>query len=301
MKIDRLLGIVMILVGQKSVTAKALADHFCVSIRTIQRDIDTLSVSGIPITSSQGRNGGYELLQSYTIDKTFLKAEELHLLMDLLKGLSHIISAPDMLHLTDKVNALGEERPAIKGNLIRFDFMPWLPQQSFTDILETLSEAILSKRLVSIEYMNQKGESTQRILECYQLWLKNYAWYVYAFCREKQEFRIFKVNRIENLKPLEESFEPRVLEEKDPFGHLKSQLISLTLKFTYKAKGRLDDYFFKENIVYLEQFILVKTKYPEDQWLYQTLLSFGTEVEVLEPLSIRARMKEMAMEIVGKY
>jgi predicted DNA-binding transcriptional regulator YafY len=209
MKIDRLLGIIMLLIQQRGMTAKALAEHFDVSVRTIQRDIDTLSISGIPITALKGPNGGYGLLESYTLDKTFLKPEELSLLTDLINGFGHIIRDAKLLNLTDKINALNQEPRNEYESLIRFDFMPWLPHIHIKEKLEAITKAITSRSLVSITYINQKSEETERTIECYQLWLKENSWYVYAFCREKNEFRIFKLNRIKALQLSEELYEPR--------------------------------------------------------------------------------------------
>jgi predicted DNA-binding transcriptional regulator YafY len=301
MKIDRLLGIVMLLIQQRGMTAKALAEHFDVSVRTIQRDIDTLSVSGIPITALKGPNGGYGLLESYTLDKTFLKPEELHLLTDLINGFGHIIRDGKLLNLTDKINSLNNEPRYEYESLIRFDFMPWLPHLHIKKKLEAITKAITSRLLATITYVNQKSEETLRTIECYQLWLKETSWYVYAYCREKQEFRIFKLNRIKSLDISGETFEPRYFQVEDPFEYMQKELIDIELKFNMSAQGRIEDYFTEEDIRYTKDYILVKTKYPYDSWLCRTLLSFGAEVKVISPLRLQKDIKAIAQQIIENY
>jgi predicted DNA-binding transcriptional regulator YafY len=301
MKLERLLGIIMILINQKGITAKALASRFSVSIRTIQRDMEVLSVSGIPILSTTGPNGGYSLLDNYTINKTFLKKEELRLLTDLLNGLEKIISSTEVKYLSDKMKAISGEEVSLINQHIRFDFTPWLPHHSIKEKLEELSEAILSHEILEITYRDQKGNKTLREVEAYQLWMKDYAWYVYCFCSERKDYRAFKINRIEAIKPLGQYFQPRDFIIEDPFKSLKGKLIPIKLKFNLTAIGRLEDYFSFEDIKYYEDYIMIETLYPDDEWLDQILLSFGNAVEVISPLHIIERIKKQAFNIYQKY
>ncbi len=77
MKIDRLIGILSILLQEETITAPVLAEQFEVSRRTISRDIDTLCQAGIPIVTRQGINGGISIMDGYTIDRTLLTGSEM--------------------------------------------------------------------------------------------------------------------------------------------------------------------------------------------------------------------------------
>jgi len=98
MQINRLFEIIYILLNKKSITAKELAEHFEVSVRTIYRDIDILSIAGIPIYTSQGKGGGISLLDDYVLDKSLLSEQEQKEILYALQSLT-VANVPD----TDKV------------------------------------------------------------------------------------------------------------------------------------------------------------------------------------------------------
>ncbi len=77
MKIDRLIGILSILLQRDKITASELAEKFEVSRRTIVRDIEDISKAGIPITASQGRNGGISIMDGFKLDRTLLSSEDM--------------------------------------------------------------------------------------------------------------------------------------------------------------------------------------------------------------------------------
>ena len=77
MKLERLIGILSILLQQDKITALELAEKFEVSVRTILRDIDDISKAGIPITTSQGQGGGISIMDGYKIDRTLLSSSEM--------------------------------------------------------------------------------------------------------------------------------------------------------------------------------------------------------------------------------
>lgn len=301
MKLERLIGILMILLHERNVTAKSLADRFSVSVRTIQRDIDVLSVSGIPVTAAKGPAGGYGLLAGYTLDKTYLRKEEFKLLADLLGGLEKLLRQVGFADIREKVNAVSGKESLLNTEKIRFDFMPWLPQHALQEQLSQILDAIGDHMLIEIDYTDQKGNATRRRIEPYQLVMKDYAWYVHGYCLERRGFRYFKVLRIKGLKVTETLFEPRHVPTEEPFASLRDKLTDIKLKFSLSAIGRLEDYFSEKDIMYMEDHILVQTRYPDDPWLYQFLMSFGKSVEVLEPAHVRERLRDEAQSILRMY
>jgi Predicted transcriptional regulator len=302
MKLERLVGIIMILLHDRHITAKVLANRFNVSVRTIQRDIDILSIAGIPIISAIGPGGGYSLMDNFTLDKTFLKKDEMKLLTDLLGGLEKIFCQMGFKDIKDRMNVISiKDSDDVDIESIRFDFMPWLPQYGIKEKLSQILDAITNHRLIELDYLDQKGNSTCRRMEPYQLVMKDYAWYVYGYCMERNGFRYFKVIRIKQSRVLEEVFKPRTVMIEEPFVDLQDRLIGLKLKFSLNAAGRIEDYFPDTDTRYNEDHILVQTHYPEDAWLYQLLLSFGKEVEVLEPVHVRERMQTEVKELLNIY
>lgn len=301
MKLERLIGILMILLNESPVTAKSLSTRFNVSVRTIQRDIDILSVAGIPVLASKGPTGGYSLIDTYTIDKTYLKKDEMKLFMDLLDGLEKLLGRAGFTGIKEKIKAIGAREPYLYPEKLRFDFMPWLPRHILTERFALIFDAINSYTLVEIDYRDQRGNITNRRVEPYQLVMKDYAWYMYGYCLKRKEFRYFKVIRINGFKVLKIIFEPRPIPVEEPFAGLKDKLINIKLRFSMSEIGRIEDFFSVADIQYIGDHIIVQTLYPDDSWLYQTLLSFGKNVEVMEPAHIRKKLQDEAQEILCMY
>lgn len=121
MKIDRLFSIVNILLNKKLVTAKELAEHFQVSIRTIYRDIEILSTNNIPIYSVKGKGGGISILEGYAIDKTMLSDNEQKQILMALES----VSATGKINVDESLLKLGNVFNKSNTNWIQIDFSPW--------------------------------------------------------------------------------------------------------------------------------------------------------------------------------
>jgi predicted DNA-binding transcriptional regulator YafY len=301
MKLERLIGIIMILLHERNVTTKMLSQRFLVSVRTIQRDIDILSAAGIPIISSRGSAGGYSLLDSFTLKSVFLKKDEMKILTDLLGGLEKLLQQAGITNIKEKIGAIRGKNAYLDMGIIRFDFMPWLPQYELQERIVCISDAITNNNVIEVHYRDQDGLLTYRELEPYQLVMKDYAWYLYGYCLIRNDFRYFKLTRIEHLSKMDKVFEPRNFSIENPFNELKNNLIKIKLKFNTNAIGRLEDYFPRQDINYLKDYILVETNYPEDSWLYRTLLSFGKDVEVIEPIYMRDKLQTEIKTMLNIY
>jgi len=122
MKINRLTEIIIILLNKKIVTAKELADKFEVSTRTIYRDIEELSLSGIPVYMSKGKNGGISLLEEYSINKTILSDKDKQSLIVALKTLE-ATKYPEIDSVTNKISFMLNREEL--SNWIDIDFSKW--------------------------------------------------------------------------------------------------------------------------------------------------------------------------------
>ena len=107
MKADRLVSIIMILLEKKRVGAQELADLFEVSPRTIYRDMEAISMAGIPVRSISGVGGGFEIMPGYKVDQKVFSADDLSAL---LMGLSNLSG---MIRCDELVNALAKDRSII--------------------------------------------------------------------------------------------------------------------------------------------------------------------------------------------
>jgi len=301
MQIDRLLEIILLLLNKGHVTAKELSKQFGVSTRTIYRDIDTLSLAGIPVYSSKGKGGGIELLQEYTIDKSFLSEKEQKNIIFALQSLN-AAQFPDIEMTLEKINQVFKN--VSKTNWIEVDFSYWGSSKEEKDKFNILKEAVLTKRLIAFDYYNSYGAKTSRLIEPLKLIFKSKAWYVYGYCRLKQDYRIFRISRIRSLSLCDDFFEREMPEDFDIDSDQTkmSQIVLIKLKFSQEAFYRVYDDFDGDTCEYGDDNSLTVTIHlPFDEWIIGYILSFGSFVEVLEPDFVKDIIIKRAEEIIKKY
>lgn len=220
MKADRLVSIVMILLERERVGAQELADLFEVSLRTIYRDMDAISMSGIPLCSKSGAGGGFEILPEYKVDKKVFSADELSALLMGLNNLSGMVRREDLVHTLAKVRSFipaGRAREVeIKANQICIDTDPWMGNGNIRQHLEIVKSALQENKLLSFTYIDGHGNKTERVVEPYQLVLKSGRWYFQGYCRSRNDYSLFRLSRMTDLQMLQETYSPRDFEKADP-------------------------------------------------------------------------------------
>lgn len=302
MKIDRLIGIVTILLQKEKVTTAQLAERFEVSQRTIQRDIDNICKAGIPIVSMQGYGGGLSIAEGYKIDKTLLTQKELSAIFVGLKSIDTIskynYTQSLMEKLTNEKSTILDERNRVIIHLASFY------QESLPEKIDVIKEAINNRELISFQYCSEKGES-ERIIEPYFIMFRWFAWYVYGYCLAKQDFRLFKLNRLSELQNLKTSYEERYISEKELNfdNYIWRDDIKLVALFDMRVKYRLiDDYGLGcvtlDNQTGKLRFENVFTNY---NYLLQWILSYGDAVKVIEPPNLVDSIRQNAKSILAQY
>lgn len=295
MSVNRLFEIVYLLLERKQVTASQLAQRFEVSIRTIYRDIDTLSASGIPIYTTQGKGGGIALMDHYVLDRAAFSEEEQRQLLTALQSLSGTARVEAAETLT-KLSALFRRE---EEDWLRVDLSRWGSSGPDGQKFDLLRQAILCRRVIAFAYVSSYGQCTQRRVFPARLVFKGQSWYLQGWCLRKEAYRTFKVSRMLSLEdtgePFDQTLDPPPLES-DPSQVLSG--VPIQLRFAPWMAYRVYDEF-DEGCVQREEdgALLVQASFPEDQWLYGYLLSFGTAVEVLSPSSLRQRLALLAREI----
>ena len=296
MQISRLFEIVYILLGKKTVTAKELSERFGVSARTIYRDVETLSGAGIPIYMSKGKGGGISLLENFVLNKSMLSESEQNEILTALSALRSV-------NYTESQNALSK-LSGIFGkasqNWIKVNFSHW---HGFDRKFVTIKEAILSKKVISFDYHGRGQDKTSRLAEPLQLRFNVNAWYLYAFCQNRQDMRTFKISRMENVKITDAVYD-RVFNEKNeqPQNCDMSSFVRLVLKIDNSQGYRIFDEFSDSEVLKNDDDSFTITLcYPEDEWVYGYILSFGHYAEVLEPPHIRTIISERLKKSLDKY
>ncbi|MBO7744328.1 YafY family transcriptional regulator [Paenibacillus sp. MWE-103] len=311
MKIQRLLGITMALLSQRRVNAQTLADKFEVSLRTIYRDVETINTAGIPIVSFTGTDGGYEIMEQFRIDRQIVTFEDLQSILVALRGVQASLDDKEMDGLLTKIKALiaRSERNRMEelGETLMFDTNLWhgggLKDKS---ILGALRQAAKNRYVASFDYTNTDGIVEQREAEPIGLAWKGYAWYLYAYCRLRSDYRTFRLSRISGLRIRTEHFASRGvrMEELDArWGSKESgPMVELALRFDSRLRVRVEEAFGLDKVERQEDgTLLVRASYPDNSWMYGMLLSYGPDVQVVEPPAVADKIKELGRQIYANY
>lgn len=292
---SRLFKILYYLLDKGSATAPELAAKFEVSPRTIYRDVEVLSGTGIPIYTEPGRNGGIGLLGDFIIDRALLSEQEKKEILTALQTLSATGYSSDGEMLT-KLSALFH---VDMGNWLEVDFSRWGNFSGDNTKFEHLKNALIQHKEIKIVYENTRSERSERIVQPLKLSYQSKSWYLKAFCLQKQDFRIFKLNRITALDILPQTFVPRPFPESEEY--LQPDCPQITLLFSREIAYRVYDEFDTAQIEKQKNGdFIAHARMPVDSWLIGYLLSFGTQVEVLEPAFVKEQLALQAKKIYEK-
>lgn len=298
MKGNRLFEIIYTLLDKKNVTAKELAEHFEVSQRTIYRDIEDLSQAGVPIYMTKGKGGGISLLSDFILNKAILSQKEKKEILAAMQGLNAVNKSEFNGVLSKLSSFLGGDNE----NWIEVDFSNWDKNNTLGEKFTTIKNSIINKNLISFEYFNSNGKLLERIVEPLKLVFKGQGWYLYAYCREREDNRFFKLTRMSNINIILENFNrtvPNKIFSEEDTGYY-NELIHFKLRIDKKLAFRIYDEFHNYSLDDNGDFI-VNLDFPSGDWLFGYLMSFGEYIEVLEPLNIRDEIKKKLMYALKKY
>lgn len=297
MKIDRLIGIITILLQNDKVTAPQLAERFEVSRRTINRDIEDICKAGIPVVSTQGYGGGLSIADGYKFDKSFFTKEELQTVLAGLRGMDSVSKKSTFVSLLDKLSDKGQR--VVADDIIIIDLASHY-QTSLTQKIEMIKKAIWMKHILSFQYYYKKGEAKRRI-EPYRLIFKWSSWYVFGFCLDRQAYRLFKLNRLWDLQINGETFMEREIPEKElSFGdYLAAGCFHLKAVFAKSEKHRLiEEYGIDSYSVRQDERLLFERDFASYENMREWIWSFGDKVSVLAPKELRDERKKQAENII---
>ena len=297
MKDNRLFRILYYILEKGKVTASELADKFEVSVRTIYRDIDSISSAGIPIYALQGKGGGIEIAEDFVLSKSLLSENEKQQIMSALQGLDNTAIQHENELLT-KLSALFKMK---NTSWIEVDFNNWQNNKMYEKTFNDIKSAILSKNIVSFTYFSSNEKETSRRVKPVRLLFKGQDWYLCALCLLRNDFRYFKLSRIKNLEThtekFDDNFEDVVLKKEMPYENT----VHIKVKFDRKAAFRVYDELNGEITEDDEGNLYAEIEIPNDHNLFNYIFSFGDGAEVLEPKEIRMQIKEMINKMAGKY
>ncbi len=300
MKLDRLVGILSILLQKEQVTAPQLAEKFEVSVRTILRDLDALSRAGIPIVTRQGSGGGISILEGYKLDRTLLTSREMQDILTGLRSLDSVNGTNRYQCLMEKLSADSSQLMA-GGTSVLIDLSEW-DKRGLTEKIERIRGAIDAGRELRFRYYGPKGES-ERVVEPYYLLFRWSSWYLWGWCSQRKDWRLFKLDRMGELAETGRLFAKRAA----PYPDLSNERvfpggIPVRARFEPDCKWRLVEEFGPECFVKEpDGKLLFEWDYTDADNLMSWLLTFGPKAELLEPVPLRERLKTELEEMLRRY
>lgn len=295
MAVNRLFLMVYYLLEKGTATAPQLAEHFEVSVRTIYRDIDLLSAAGIPIYTTQGKGGGISIQEHFILNQSLMTEQEQDQILMALQGISLVYDEGTQDTLS-KLRGLFQKQNV---NWLEVDFADW--NRDCGNHFHLLKHAIFQRKKVTFIYNGTKGKPTDRIVEPLKLIFRSREWYLYGYCEIRGDYRLFKLTRIKNLAACDEAITHAAPDH--VFKQLQlpeEQTTIITLLFDQSMSYRVYDHF--DHITETEDGnFLVEVRLPQNEWLYDFLLSFGDSAKVISPPSVLEEMVARIQRMQNKY
>lgn len=288
MKIDRLIGIITTLQQKKIVTAPYLSEKFEVSRRTINRDIEDICRAGIPIVTVQGAGGGISIMDGFSLDTTVFTEQELAAIFTGLKSLDSVSNSASAEKLAQKIG--GSSAIRLADNMV-IDLSSFYKDDLAAKI-DGIKQAMKESKCITFHYCYNKGEADKQI-EPYLIVFKWSDWYVFGFCKERQDFRMYKLRRLWNLQITNESFTVRdIPEDKKQFGSHMTDDYIISAVYDASVKYRLVEEYGHTCFTEKEDGKLyAEWGFTTPEGAVQWFLSFGNKVRVLGPPEMVAMMK----------
>lgn len=302
MKYRVMLKILMQLLTRRKITAREIANRYEVSLRSVYRYIEELSMSGVPIEVTRGRYGGITLADTFRLPAGYFTREEYAATLNALNAMSSQITDENLISAREKLESRQKcerQELSVSGNFI-VDGGSWGDMGRFTNKMQVCEQAVNEGKSLMIDYISREGEHSKRVIDPYVLIFKQNVWYVYAFCHTKQEYRTFKIGRIKQASFTGGTFEKRTFSREEidlDFTYTDKQLIEVTLEIGKSGLADAEEWLGIDNIEPRGNGFYAHVTLPDDERLTGKILSYGGAVKVISPSALRERVKAAAKAI----
>lgn len=317
MRADRLFSIVLLLQSHRQLTSRDLAGRLEVSARTIHRDMEALSGAGVPVVAERGAGGGWSLLGEYRTNLTGLNEAEIQSLFvikpsRLLADLNLEKAAEGaFLKLLAALPSVFRRGAEYARQRIYVDVTGWNRVEESVPHLHALQEAIWQERRVRISYARGECDAIERVADPLGLVAKGSVWYLVAAV--EGEVRSYRVSRVRGVEVLDEAclrppdFDLAVFWEQSAAqyrAHLPSYRARVRVRQEIVARMPYAGRFAR-----IEQTgqpdedgrVEMSLRFDAEEMACEYALSFGTQLEVLEPAALRERVLAAARGVVEFY
>ncbi len=299
-------SILMILLSKRKVSRDYLAERFSVSKRTVSRYLSTLEDAGIPIESVPGINGGVAISDDFMLDKTVFSDAEIMRIKDALGKTADAYGDKVNAAIAEKLGCLQKSREndsfAIKQDDLYID-CDYNQAGILRPKLKLLSQAIEQCRVCDIKYTDARGSVSYRAIEPHTLVFKNGAWYVYAMCNLRGDFRLFKISRIHDIRLTSKSFVKREgnLTEKLELEYYNEIYTDIEFEFFPTVAESIIDWLGESAVSERGTKLIASAEVPLNSSLYKHLLSFGSSIKIIAPAELKDKLKEEAKLMLDIY
>lgn len=306
MKFQAMLKILFTLLKKKKTSAAELASACGVSERSIHRYLEELIVSGVPIDIIRGRNGGIFLPDTYKLPENFFTKEEYSAAINALGALY------EQLHddaVADALNKLLSQQKSDSRNLtlsgrIVVDSGTWGDAYDFSEKLKVMEEAAENDECLDLLYIDRNGNESRRVIEPHLLVYKQNIWYVYAWCRKRLDFRLFKVGRIRSARKTGEIFARREIDRDNlplKFDFKNTELTDIVFYVEKYALPDVEEWIGMDNVHVNGDRIVAEATLPAGEPLYAKILSFGDGIRIVSPESVAEEVRMRAEKLLALY
>ncbi len=291
------MGIISYLIDQPKTTAKELSEKFQVNRRTIMRDLDDLTLAGIPLYCKKGKNGGIYLMDSVQMNKPPLSKRELESIEGSLKSRMQVLNDDSTFNAILKLNKMEGisdfeiDLSLSKGNI------------ELRKLVLNVLKAIRNNQLICFDYINSQGEESEKTAEPYRVVFKDRSWYMDAYCYSTERFNVYKLARISNLNT-KGTFSKRDYQPITYNGGewMEKDKISVQLLVNKIVLDKFLELLGKESLEKVDNtWYRVVYSLKDNVFGYNKLLSYGKFVRVVYPESFRNHFIKYIDEIKSFY
>lgn len=306
MKYQVMMGILFTLLKNRRATAQELAAQFDISPRSVYRYIEEMTVAGIPIDVARGQYGGIYISDAYKLPRGFLTRTEYERAVAAMRAMDsewqdEALSSA-IRKLTSQMKSERQDE-AVTGEIL-VDSGTWGKESRFSDKLLLLERAVKAREALEIDYVDRGGGRTHRVILPHLLVYKQNIWYIFAFCRKRDAFRLFKVGRIRTAFSTGETFERLPFTRADiPLSFWKDDEKCVEARFVLsdEAVPFAEEWLGIEAIYEKDGKKYAEATLPDDSALIGKILSAGAGFTVLSPASLAERVRRAAERIAAAY
>lgn len=310
LKIERLLGLVLLLSTRGKLSCLEISEIFEVSIRQVYRDLESLNLAGVPIRTKPGPNGGVELEESYHQERGIFSRPELAQIVTTLSASISFGAELDTQRITKKVRALippsEQDEFNRRAESIFLDLSPWNRSTAREARLRMIEDAIHSSLSLDVVYLDSSTKETRRVIEPHTLILKGLSWYLYAWCTMRDGFRTFRVSRMKSIELTKTAFTRRDIDlSTTPWNDTwqrPDETVRVRIRFDEFARSHMSECFPEEEFIGDgDGWYTVEVTAPTPEWLCGFILSLGTHAVLLGPQEVREMIRATAHSILAFY